>query len=529
MKIFFSFISMLSGLCSFAQLTLSDVGVGEYVHINVASDHRAYYQKLDGGNASWTITAIGYNILKADAGQYNGIFLHLNGAVSIFNSHRDDTQVPTADSVTIDSLGNSFTGNRSILTSYKTYLVIDSLGNIKCWGIDMYDVNRNGRNTDTILKPATMPNTTGSTFTKIDHYNGGLGALGVEGELVGMTADGKVWKYSKAAANPVEIYRTGSTSFSAKDIACVNSSVIVVYTTDEKLFIWGYLGNNFGGSALETTPQDRTSLWTSAGVVFPLKEVVGNINTLHVIDANDHLFGAGDNVQGEVGNGEQYPDWRNYKVSSIRYPFAWAFQHNERVKAVTWLPGEYENLQTNNSLACQLFVQNKWTHEWLSWGRNKGDALQNGRILNATDGADFPDWENNPAPRVVTPLTVTRSLVGGGTFFDGAHRFDTTANQLPLVNAGVSRTINTDTVTAYGSWSSTQNATFTSYSWTKTSGPSCSFQTPISANTAIRFSGIGTYVLQLSGTNSNGAIGTSTVTFTVGDPVPDKKILKGQR
>ncbi|RYG51069.1 MAG: T9SS type A sorting domain-containing protein, partial [Chitinophagaceae bacterium] len=69
--------------------------------------------------------------------------------------------------------------------------------------------------------------------------------------------------------------------------------------------------------------------------------------------------------------------------------------------------------------------------------------------------------------------------------------------------------------TLYGSGSSQQDGSISSYAWKKISGPSVSIASPTSQNTEISGLSTGTYIFQLTVTSNKGATATSQVTVVV--------------
>ncbi|HEY6348292.1 MAG TPA: RHS repeat-associated core domain-containing protein [Candidatus Angelobacter sp.] len=122
----------------------------------------------------------------------------------------------------------------------------------------------------------------------------------------------------------------------------------------------------------------------------------------------------------------------------------------------------------------------------------------------------------NVASNATSPQVNIASVAGGGS--PSALTSDATtitgAAKFPVVNAGGPQSINlpTNTVTLNGSGNSDTGTL--SFTWTKLSGPdTVTFSSPNSAVTQATFSAVGSYLLQLSGTDgTNTAISNTTVT-----------------
>lgn len=87
----------------------------------------------------------------------------------------------------------------------------------------------------------------------------------------------------------------------------------------------------------------------------------------------------------------------------------------------------------------------------------------------------------------------------------------------PTVNAGTDKiiTLPTDSVTLGGSAAGNSGANIVSHTWTKLSGTGGTITTPTSYTSTVTGLTAGTYILQLSATDSNGSTSTDTMQITV--------------
>jgi hypothetical protein len=310
-----------------------------------------------------------------------------------------------------------------------------------------------------------------------------------------LASDGSLYVYSQAAAGPKAIILPKP----AKKIAGVGAAAFVVETSDD-LLAWGYLANYLGLKSVKS-PTSIKNQWVKAGCKFPSKELIGNYNTLHIIDSEDNLFGAGENVQGEVGNGEEWANWNSYKPG----PYAWNWEHGQLISKPVQIPGKFKNLCTNNSLVFYFYVQDLGGN-WYSWGRNKGRCLGNGLTLRIDDEAIYPNALDVPAPQLVTPLTAKWRVLG---------KFNPNSPREPISNAGVYQYITTDYTVLNGSGSSQQNGKLVKYSWTKVTGPDCNLVD--SLQKLVKVTGLinGKYVFRLTVTNSSGKSDSAEVEIHV--------------
>lgn len=293
------------------------------------------------------------------------------------------------------------------------------------------------------------------------------------------------------------------------------SGAIVIETVDNlytKGLLASYAGGvndpRFGAGNLYDNSLAWTSVksvWVAAGVVFPTKELVGNYNTLHIIDQNNHLFGSGQNSNGEVGNGKEVSPWRLHSPAWL-----WGFSNNDFTQAPVQIPGEFKNLQTGTTVTFYIYVQDLGNN-WYSWGRNKALVLGNGVTLTSTGYAIYPDAYNVPAPRPVHPLTQIWAVT---------NPFLYNVEPGPLANAGINQYLPTvTTTTLYGQGSSQQDGTLVAYLWTEVTSTGAILKTPTAKNTDVSGLTIGTHVFRITVTNNLGVTNSQDVIVVISAPV----------
>lgn len=474
--------------------SIVNVGAGEYCTSYVTKSGRVYITKWDGKN--YRPADVGLNdIVDVDGAQYTNVVMNKRGEVFIIGLDRSRVKI-FIDTVSRDASGALFNGNSKVYGWYQTYLSIRN-GNIWYWGVDIIDRNRNGSVSDMIARPLKLNQPAGKTIVKL------VVLTLTQHTLMAMASDGSVWTYTSASADPVRI----SLPSPARDIAGVGAAAFVVETKND-LLAWGILANYLGLGYNTLKPTSILAKWKAAGCVFPSKQLVGNYNTLHIVDANNNLFGAGDNVMGEIGNGDEWPSWRNYKTFNKVTPFSWSWSHAERlVSNPVKIPGKVKNIRTSNTITFYLYLQDM-ANNWYSWGRNKSRCLGNGITLAPNDEAKYPNFRDVTAPNLVTPLKQEWTVLPP---------FDPNASQPPQANAGINQYISANSTTLYGQGSSQQEGSIISYSWTKISGPECSIVNPRSKNTTVKDLKNGIYVFRLMIENSKKISASADVRIEV-DP-----------
>ena len=411
------------------------------------------------------------NITEVQGAQYTNIALNDSGQVFIVGLRKNG--LPYANQVDTTADGKPFNAVDKIYGWYQTYLALKK-GKILIWGEDLLKINEDKK----IPSPIVLSSPAGISFKKLVPVTMDKPAI------LALAEDGTVWIYKQWEKLPERVKINGA----ARDIAGVGAAAFVVETNND-LLAWGYLGTYLGLTNFTTTPQSIKSKWTAAGCVFPTKEMVGNYNTLHIIDANNHLFGAGENVQGEIGNGRQYPDWNNYRPS----PYNWSWKHGQVLTAPVQIPGKFKNINTGTSVTFYHFIQDMGEN-WYSWGRNKALALGNGVRRTMGEEYKYPNARIVPFPKLVSPLTVKWKLSPEISLADPAY---------PMANPGINQYIYEDNTVLDGSFSSQQSGKIIRYHWQNIDENSTvKIDTPDYAITKVKGLFPGTHTFLLTVTNN---------------------------
>ncbi len=479
---------LLCPLFSGAQQIIQ-VGAGEYCTVYRTNTERVFLTRLQGSTFSPVDLGLS-GIKQVHGGQYTVTARSATGTWIIGERN------PQLITPVLDSAGNPFAADY-LHCIYQSNIFIKG-GKIWYQGID--DVlNQNNGAFNTV--PRMLINPAGKTFVKI--VSGSATTFGSLTRMWALASDGTIWQWDRTRTSPVQVIYNSSLSDPARDIAMLGANAEIIETNSGNFWVRGYLGSYAGGVDFSSTFTNVKSVWTAAGVVFPTKEIATNYNTIHLIDSKGNHFASGSNVQGNIGNGKEMNPWKSYSLYGNASPYQWGFDNFQVMQTPTWIPGKIKNITSSNTVAFYFYAQDEMNN-WYSWGRNKSRCLGNGITMNAIDEAQRSDFINVPAPKKVTPLTQTWTILPA---------VDINAARLPVANAGIDQLITTDTTSLYGFACSQQGATLSSYSWTKISGPDCNIANPSAANTKISGLTIGTYVFRISVTNANGATAQSDVTI----------------
>ena len=437
-----------------AQPNLIAVGTGEYVTTYLKDDGTAWVAN----QASVTIQMKMYtgltNIVGMDGMQYSTAAWDAQGRV--YKLRKDATYT----TVLVDNLGQPFTGNTLVRGLYQSCLSIRN-GEVWYWGIDDVLNQTGGVGTEVPKKLIPPP----GSRTIVDIQVASSTSFGQYTYAWGLASDGTLWQWDRTRTTPLQVTGGWGTN-QIKQIALVGHLAKVVVTANNQIWGWGFTGDYVGAQPQwqNPNPVNITNYYTSRGVQFPIKEIVGGSNTLHLIDANDHLYGAGDNVMGEIGNGIGNTFWKTAAT-----PYNWNWAAYGMMQPLTQIPGKFKNFRAGNTVTFYKYVQDLQGN-WYSWGRNKSFSLGNGISLPSYAGypgttginyADNPNYYDIVGLRKVTPLTQTWAITPTAT---------RTTNRPPYAYAGADRVLpaGTTTISLYGAVNQQQPTTVT-----RTRGTAC--------------------------------------------------------
>lgn len=476
---------LLFPLFSFAQKNIVKVGVGEYFTSYLTDENKVYAMLWNNSVYNYVFTPFSLsNIVDVDGAQYTNIVLDNQGKVFVIGKSLNGggEQITTYP---------NFSGNSKAYGWFQSYLTIKN-DSIYYFGKDQLQINGGAD----ISVPIKLTQPSGKKIAKVvvSDISNDIKAL-----ITVLTTDGTVWQYNRGSAAPVKINLPVTIDITAIGRACY------IALTNTDMLAWGPYTGYVGLADGISTPTSVLSKWV--GVKLPIKQLVGNWNTLHIIDANDHLFGAGDNAQGEIGNGKQL-DWKGYTFNNAPAPFAWSWLRGQLMQAPVQIPGTFKNICTSNSIAFYLYAQD-CNNNWYSWGRNKSLALGNGLVIN--NDAIYPDWGNIPAPTLTTPSVIKNPWP--------QPVFNPASILAPTANAGLSQCVNISTVNLSAAGSAQQSGAIATYNWTKISGTGGVITAPSSVNTTVTGLTTGDYIFRVSVTNNSGLTTTNDVTVKVNLPI----------
>lgn len=363
-------------------MKITEVILGEYFVCYITDTKRLMYNTLNG------IADSGLNnIVSGCGGQYSNIILDGAGIARIVGFRQ-------ANGNFINIVPGS--GYEQVYACYGAYFLVKG-GKPYAFGKDKLNINGG--------VDITSPKLLSSTL-KFKKFVTSSSAQDGYMELRGLAENGTVWEWkSGQGLSSVQVLFPGNI---ALDITYVGDRAFAAYTPDNELYGWGGTKPEFLGLAWnQKTPISIKSQYTNKGAIFPIKQLIGSSNTLHIIDNNDNIFGQGEQAQGEVGSGPAY----DYSASK-NYNWNWMLTKYQSAIKVTAEPyigttqrvDKFKKIFTGNTVAFYLYAFDI-NGNLYSWGRNKALVLGNGLTLGSDDEGNQPNYLDVASPSYVTPLT----------------------------------------------------------------------------------------------------------------------------
>lgn len=424
----------------------------------------------------------------------------------------------TSSRVSLDTSGAAFNNNIAVFgcgavgggNIRPTFCTIKSDSTVWYWGDNHYNFFGGGRPIKPIqLSPAGMK------FKKLAMNYYKIVGLTTAGDVYEWTLNGSTTPTQKTLPRPAVDIAVTQLDAAVAIVPKATGSQTMGYP-----YWWGNAFSMWGGSSGTSTPTERWSL------TVPIKSIGAGYHTTHYVDSLGRMYGIGENVQGEIGNGVQYVDKYTYPT-----PWDWSFTTGENMvttptqiaAGTTW-----KNVWGDNTLSFYKVAQDVNDSIYF-WGRDK--ALVSGRGYLIMQEESYPNVIDVLTPTQIHP---TAAIYQQYNFTPGS------------VNAGSDQTINGTTVTLDASGTATSivangtvnngqgniSPSITQYNWEQVSGPSCTIGNPNTATTGITgMNTVGTYLFRVIMTMSDGSTVADTVAITKNISVtpPGIKMRRGGR
>lgn len=417
-----------------------------------------------------------------------------SGYVSITNAGQS-----TSNRVNTDATGSPFNNNKAVYGFFSTYMTIRADSSIWYWGTDYYHFYSS--NNTMISAPVKLHIPPGVKFSKI--------ATGTS--LIGLTTTGDVYMWDIGDSN----YKKVILPRPASDIGASNLAYFVAIVPDNIAssrmgypYAWGpeYVHYLASSEYSYTSPFACKSRW---GMTRPIKEIAVSENTIHYIDSLGNLYGLGDNVQGEIGNGQELVNHAELYPN----PYAWRWVKDEDMldSVVAILPGTtFKKIFTGNPYVYYNYALDH-NDSLYFWGRNKSFVGGDGAVSN--NESTYPNGMDILTPSLRTPIAITPTQTTSYNFSIYTLKAPA-AQSITTSSTTLTATSTASLLTASGK--PNYGYTITKYQWTKVSGPSgATITNPNSLTTTVTGLTTGTYIFNIQTTDNNTATISAKDTIVV--------------
>jgi hypothetical protein len=409
----------------------------------------------------------------------------------------NDAGLATATRWNTDATGAAFDNNVSIYGYFYTYLSIRGDGTIWYWGGDDYKFYGGVA----VAAPVKLNQPAGVKFVKLATGN----------SILGLTSTGDVYEWDKGSLNYTKVTLPRPATDVAASHMAFNIAVVPDDTTISKMgypYAWGSESPYWGGDGTSyptTNPQALKTLWKMTA---PIQKITANQNVIHYIDANNDLYGIGDNPNGEIGNGQELVN----HADKYPTPYAWSWTKYEMLTGAPPIHvsagTKFKNIFTGNTFTFYHYALDV-NDSLYFWGRNKSFVGGDGAVNN--NESTWPNALDVLTPSRRTPMGIKPTQTIGYNFTMYTLKADAKQTITGAVT-NLTATATPSTLTASGV--PNYGYTIVKYQWTKVSGPtSYTLATPNAVATSASGLTTGTYIFSIQTTDNN--TGTITAYDTV--------------
>lgn len=472
------------------------------------SDNHLWALNFGNGIVDLTASFPGGRLVKKAGGGFNSFFVVCTDGTlwesSAYNTTLSWTQIPTDSS-------NATISNALWINAYEVNFVIVRSDSSLWFGGD--DAPGIFHSSGTIYMRPLQMTTTLVKFRKAIICSRGVYAISSDslslyywGPGAGQTPTTIYTFGGSGTGKIIDVGASNGNAFTSATFAIIQQTSGSPYGRPEALG----QGYGFWGSG---TPQNFTSftdLYSQWGLTSLVKEITVNFQTTVFVDSAGKMGACGWNVQGEVGNGQEFVNRYTY----VNWPnYGWDGAGGENVvTGVQWI-GTGVNFQHVSS---NLFFT--YWHGALdvndsvyTWGRDKTQVQPFPIALNTTDNAAQPNWFDVLVPTMGHPFAINSTKT-----------LNWTSPTIGISGTTAVRSIS-DTLTVTGHPALAINAsnitdtveyTPATYTWSKVSGPAGDhIVSPNSKSTVITGLSTGTYVYQILTVDNNQGMNLATVTL----------------
>ena len=350
---------------------------------------------------------------------------------------------------------------------------------------------------------------------------------------IALCTDGTVWTWGRVANNNLGYAATGMDYASPHQLTGLSNitqiagsgSFNYALASNGQLYGWGHNGNQMGDLTYpsgngQAYPTPRVLVNIMNKLPLPIKKIVTNTVSTHVILEDGSLYGWGVNAEGTVGIGKER-NWKNY---SPQYAWDFTFASDEIVKVPTLIAPtiKFEDVFGSNVYTFYTYAIDK-DGQLYCWGRNKASVLAgqirsaNGTITALRQSAWNRTWPTpvNPFEQTASYISTSPDCVDGTSTGSPCSTYGIPTNTRPVANAGSNQGITGTSVKLDGT-KSTDNVFISYYEWKQVSGPNAAvIDLPASKTPTVSNLITGVYTFRLKVVDNGWLSDSTEVTISV--------------
>jgi len=401
--------------------------------------------------------------------------------------------------VNTDTTGVAFNNNVEIRTYASTWITRKSDGSLWYGGNDEYNLYPG---TNALARPIRF-GSLDVTYTSVSMGKNKIVALTSTGDYHEWSTGGSLTPLIRTPARPAIGVFASYNNMHFALIPDATGSQTMGYP-----YVWGTAFKYWGGTAAITTPTSLKTLW---GLTAPIAEINGNQNTLAFVDSLGRLYTLGDNVQGELGIGDEFVN--KMELNSLDYnwppdynkePYTYFYSTPQLVAHPSGRKWKYiYNSPNLNYYWWAIDEDNKS----FFWGRRKSFVGGDGRATNVE--SQYPNSNDQLTPLEVRPIENSPATSYVWT--------------LPTLTAGSDTTTTASSITVSATGTPATGKSIAKWEWTWISNPGlATIANPTGSETAINNLTEGTYILNIQMTDNNKGTISARKTIIVSQVAPNK-------
>lgn len=465
------------------------------------------YGTVNGSTFPVAMPLPGGETIRGAYGAFNQVEA-VSSAGKFYSSSTYNFGSNTWTQISTDSTNAAITNAINVFCFQNTWIIERADSSLWLGGADYYQLYYNA-GTNPVMRPTLLSNA--AKFVKVVMGGQYIAATTETGAVY-------IWAFN-SSGSPTRTPLILTESSQPSDIAtgAYNSILIIVAG---KILAYGNSWGTWGATSAASYSSftDISSIWSA----FPYSKISMTTNATHAITTAGALWGSGYNVQGEVGNGQEfvnrytYVNWRHYGNTFVDF-------QNPVAPPQAILPGtQFTDIYDNVFFTFYKYAKDV-NGNLYSWGRNKTAVCGNGLFTGFAFNQSDPNLLDITVPTLVTPLTDAQQTINPTlptAPLTGSQNVTGTSGTITLSGAPVSLVL--------ASNGTKLCCSYTAITYSQLSGPSTvTFGTQNASTTSVNNLITGTYGIHVATTDTKGALDTGYIQLVVSANTPPTVNISG--